>query len=95
MSKTSHWILVMLALSLSALVATVFLLFEINAGLHHSFVGTLLVSGLVAVVLPGLVVILFRRLGWLQRPLLGYLAYMLVCAVVIGVLGKFLIQGMA
>ena len=94
MSKTSHWILALLALSMSAIAASVYLLFEIDAGLHHSFVGTLVVSVLAGVVLPALVVFLMRRLGWIQRPFPGYLVFMLVCAVLIGVLARVLLPGL-
>ncbi|MEM7282781.1 MAG: hypothetical protein AAF438_14260, partial [Pseudomonadota bacterium] len=79
MSRSSHWILVLLALSCSGLAATAFILYEINAGLHFSFVNTLIVSALVGVMLPVLCVVLFRRLGWMNRVLPAYLLYMLVC----------------
>ncbi len=68
-----------------------FLLFEIETGLPYGFATTLVISGLVAVVLPLLFVVLGKRLGLLKRVVPAYLIYYFICVLTVAALSRFVL----
>lgn len=88
MTRTGHAICIFLGIAFAALVASGFIVIRAEAE-GVGFVPTLIVSFLLAIVVPVVAVIAFRKVGLITGALPTYLVFFLCSALVLGVLSRW------